>query len=67
MNPPLVVLDFATRAARRYFPKPTGGFMVDEGGLCEPQDQTDKLALAIEEFRQNGDRQGRRHTATERA
>ncbi len=67
MRPPPVVLDFAALTARRYFPKPTGGFMVDEVGLCEPADQNDKLVPALEEFRQNGVRQGRRHTATERA
>lgn len=65
MKPALVALDFKTLEARRYFPKPTGGFMVDEVGLCKPEDQDASMPEQIEKFRQNGTRQGRRHYATE--
>lgn len=61
MRPPLVALDFRARTARRYYPKPNGGLMVDEVGLCAPQDQDASMPAAIEEFRVNGTRTGRRH------
>lgn len=62
MTATLVALDFQARTARRYFSKPDGGFMVDEVGLCAPQDQDASMPEAIEEFRVKGIRKGRRHT-----
>lgn len=61
MKPPLVAFDAHRRRARRYWPKPGGGFMVDEVTLCAPEDQDASMRAQVEQFRVNGLREGRRH------
>ena len=67
MRPPLVVFDDHARLARRYFPKPNGGFMVDEIQLCKAEDQDATMKDAVENFRVNGLRTTRRRTNVPRA
>lgn len=38
MKPTLLALDFKARRVRRYFPKPTGSFLVQEAILTKPDD-----------------------------
>lgn len=51
MKPPLVALDFQTLTARRYWPKPDGGFIVDEAMLVPSDQQDERMAASIEDFR----------------
>ena len=56
MRPALVALDFKELHARRYWPKPGGGFVTDEAALCAPEDQDATLPAVIEQFRLDGGR-----------
>ena len=58
MRLPLVVLDFAQQRARRYWPKPGGGFVTDDAALEGRDEWNTPEALAqIEAFRMTGGRE----------
>ena len=56
MRPALLCIDTAARRVRRYWPKPDGGLLVDEGTLCAPEDQDATLPGILEQFRIDGGR-----------
>ena len=56
MKPALLALDFQRGTARRYFPKPTGGFLTQEAILTKPdgdkwQSGSDEGRAILDAFR----------------
>lgn len=54
MRPALVVIDAALLRARRYWPKPGGGFVTDDAVI---EEQRADFSAALEQFRQDGGRE----------
>ncbi len=51
MKPALVVLDFAQNRARRYWPKPNGGFVTWDAAIDDANLGDDEGRAQIEAFR----------------
>ena len=57
MRPVLVALDFKQARARRYWPKPHGGFVTDDAALEGTNWGSDDGLRALEDFRETAGRE----------